>query len=51
MSAPFSRRHFLQLVGASGGSATAYRVALGLGLAPLVKAVDKPDIAPQRPKA
>ncbi len=46
MSAPFSRRHFLQLVGASGGSATAYRVALGLGLAPLVKAVDKPDIAP-----
>jgi monoamine oxidase len=46
MSAPFSRRQFLQLAGASGGSAAAYRMALGLGLAPLVQAVETPDLAP-----
>jgi monoamine oxidase len=46
MSTPFSRRQFLQLVGATGGSATVYRVALGLGLAPLVNAMEKPDLAP-----
>ncbi len=46
MGAPFSRRQFLQLAGASGGSAAAYRMALGLGLAPMVQAMEVPDLAP-----
>jgi monoamine oxidase len=48
MSASFSRRGFLNLVGAVGGSTAVYQVALGLGLIPMVASADKPDIAPIR---
>jgi len=46
MSLTFSRRHFLQLAGASGGSAAVYRMALGLGIAPMVAHAARPEIAP-----
>jgi monoamine oxidase len=41
-----SRRGFLHMVGAVGGSAAVYNVALGLGLIPEVHPVERPDIAP-----
>lgn len=41
-----SRRSFLNLVGAAGGSAAVYRAALGLGLLPVVAHAGRPDIAP-----
>ena len=34
MSQPFSRRQFLNMVGAAGGSAAVYQVSLALGLLP-----------------
>lgn len=34
MSHPFTRRHFLNMVGAAGGSAAVYQTALALGLIP-----------------
>jgi monoamine oxidase len=46
MNAPFSRRDFLHFIGATSGAATAYRAALGLGIAPLVRAMEKPDLVP-----
>jgi len=49
MSVPLSRRHFLGLAGAAGGSAAAYRMALVLGIAPMVAHAAQPDIAPLRP--
>jgi monoamine oxidase len=49
MPSSLTRRHFLQLAGAAGGSASAYRMALGLGLAPLVKSAERPDLAPLDP--
>jgi monoamine oxidase len=45
MTIPISRRHFLQLAGAVGGSAGAYQVALGLGLVPNTPPVPRPEIA------
>ena len=44
--APFTRRSFLQSVGASGGAAAAYRMTLALGLMPRLAAADRPDLAP-----
>lgn len=46
MTQPLSRRDFLQMVGAAGGSAATCRVALGLGLLPVVEQVNAPDLAP-----
>jgi monoamine oxidase len=48
MSAAFTRRGFLNLVGAAGGSAAVYQVAAGLGLIPMVARADRPDLAPTR---
>jgi monoamine oxidase len=45
MTAPVSRRGFLHMVGAAGGSAAVYQAALGLGLVPAVARADRPDIA------
>jgi monoamine oxidase len=42
----FTRRRFLNLVGAAGGSAAVYQMALGLGLVPVVARADRPDLAP-----
>src|ERR1700692_3278923 len=42
----FSRRRFLNLVGAAGGSAAVYQLAIGLGLVPMVARADRPDLAP-----
>lgn len=51
----FSRRDFLQHVGALGGTAAAYRAAVALGLLAPTTARTRPDIAPadpaRRPKA
>ncbi|MFT3905434.1 MAG: FAD-dependent oxidoreductase [Steroidobacteraceae bacterium] len=41
-----SRRRFLHLAGAAGGTAAAYQMALGLGLAPMVASAARPDLAP-----
>lgn len=42
-----TRRRFLNLVGATGGSGAVYKAALGLGLLPpLANGVERPDIAP-----
>lgn len=41
-----SRRRFLHLAGATGGSAAVYRMAMGLGLAPMVASAARPDLAP-----
>lgn len=41
-----SRRRFLHLVGAVGGSTAVYQAALGLGLTPQVRPMSRPDIAP-----
>lgn len=46
MVTPVSRRHFLQLAGAAGGSTAAYRAALALGITPLLQAMERPDIRP-----
>jgi monoamine oxidase len=50
MTQPFSRRAFLQLAGAIGGSAAVYRTAYGLGLVPAGASPGRPDLAPL-PKA
>ena len=46
MNQALSRRGFLHLVGAFGGSAAVYQAALGMGLLPTVAHADRPDIAP-----
>jgi monoamine oxidase len=46
MSASFTRRGFLNLVGAAGGSAAVYQAALALGVIPRVARADRPDLAP-----
>jgi monoamine oxidase len=46
MTQPVSRRTFLQMVGALGGSAATYQVALGLGLIPVMEQVAAPELAP-----
>jgi monoamine oxidase len=46
MTKSISRRHFLNLVGAAGGSGAVYQLALGLGLMPTIARADRPDIAP-----
>ena len=50
MTDPLSRRRFSHLVGAAGGSATAYQMALGLGLAPRLVSAQRPDITPANPR-
>jgi monoamine oxidase len=42
----FTRRRFLNLVGAAGGSAAVYQMAMGLGLVPAVARAERPDLAP-----
>ncbi len=42
----FTRRRFLNLAGAAGGSAAIYQMALGLGLIPTLARADRPDLAP-----
>lgn len=42
MTAPFSRRQFLNLVGAAGGSAAVYQMSVALGLIPAIAAADTP---------
>jgi len=46
MNQGLSRRGFLQMVGAFGGSAAVYQAALGMGLLPAVAHASRPDIAP-----
>lgn len=47
MSGTLTRRRFLHLVGATGGSGAVYKAALGLGLVPsLAQSHPRPDIAP-----
>jgi len=46
MTTPLSRRAFLQLAGALGGSAAVYRAAHGMGLMPAVHTSGRPDLAP-----
>lgn len=46
MNQALSRRGFLHMVGAFGGSAAVYQAALGVGLLPPVARADRPDIAP-----
>lgn len=46
MSHPLSRRNFLHLIGAAGGSAAAYQMAIGLGLAPRIVHAGLPDMVP-----
>lgn len=47
MIVSITRRRFLNLVGATGGSGAVYKAALGLGLVPsFASAVERPDIAP-----
>lgn len=46
MSTPLSRRTFLQIVGAHGGAAAAYRAAVGLGLVSTVASAKRPDMRP-----
>ena len=41
-----TRRRFLNLVGAAGGSAAVYQMAMGLGLVPVVASAQRPDMAP-----
>jgi monoamine oxidase len=42
----FTRRKFLHIVGAVGGSSAVYQAAIGLGLVPRVAHAHRPDIAP-----
>jgi monoamine oxidase len=46
MTQPVSRRTFLQMVGAIGGSTATYQVALGLGLLPVMEQAGAPQLAP-----
>ena len=46
MNQALSRRGFLHMVGAIGGSTAVYQAALGIGLLPAVARADRPDIAP-----
>jgi monoamine oxidase len=46
MDQPVSRRGFLHMVGAFGGSTAVYQAALGLGLLPTIAHAHRPDIAP-----
>ena len=45
-SSTLSRRGFLHMVGALGGSTAVYRTAVGLGLLPMAAHASRPDIAP-----
>jgi monoamine oxidase len=45
MTEALSRRRFLHMVGAVGGSTAVYQAALGLGLTSPVSPVERPDIA------
>lgn len=42
----FTRRGFLNLIGAAGSSVAVYQVAMGLGLIPAVARAERPDLAP-----
>jgi len=42
----FTRRRFLNLAAAAGGSAAVYQMAIGLGLVPIVARAERPDLAP-----
>lgn len=46
MTLSLSRRRFLDVVGAAGGSTAAYHVALALGVAPRLTSAATPDLAP-----
>jgi monoamine oxidase len=46
VSYPVSRRAFLHMIGAIGGSTAVYQVAQGMGLLPEIRDVQRPDIAP-----
>ncbi len=46
MTASFTRRQFLQVAGAVGGTAAVYRLALGMGVAPEGNAGQRPQLAP-----
>src|ERR1700722_19026221 len=46
----FTRRRFLNLAGAAGGSAAVYQMAMGLGLVPAVARAERPDLAPLGPR-
>lgn len=46
MPPALTRRRFLNLVGAAGGSAAVYQMAMGLGLVPVVANAQRPDMAP-----
>jgi monoamine oxidase len=46
MNQALSRRGFLHMVGAFGGSTAVYQAALGLGLLPTATHAHRPDIAP-----
>ena len=46
MNQALSRRGFLHMVGAFGGSAAMYQAALGMNLLPAVAHAERPDIAP-----
>ncbi len=48
LNASLSRRTFLHLVGAFGGSTAVYRAAVGMGLLPVTAHTARPDIAPLR---
>jgi monoamine oxidase len=48
MDASLTRRSFLHLVGAFGGSTAVYRAAVGMGLLPASAHTARPDIAPLR---
>jgi monoamine oxidase len=39
---PFTRRQFLEMVGAAGGSAAVYQASVALGLIPATAAADTP---------
>lgn len=45
MHRPVSRRDFLHMVGAAGGSTAVYRAAMGLGLMPLAAHAVRPQLA------
>lgn len=46
MNSSLTRRSFLHLVGAYGGSTAVYRAAVGMGLLPVSADTTRPDIAP-----
>jgi monoamine oxidase len=49
MTPSLTRRHFLNLAGAAGGSAAVYQMALGIGLLPALARADRPDLAALAP--